>query len=241
MGEVETEVREELEELEEREEMEELEEREETVRRRWTVESSTVESEVPQPQPQGGAEQPEPQPEPPQPPDSNAVSELVRLGVPSGLHPPPGSMPRTGLLGPNAMEQPNRNVIGMGRSRLCEYHLGMRSTWCNRGSNCEFAHRLSQLDVPNEFPHDGKWWTVWHEGQVDICFRHHTYRSEDSKKRFKRAFLREKVDCSERIPNWAWGLAAHSNIIPHDIVPTDVPFDYGWPQLQVAWEEGLRG
>ena len=121
------------------------------------LESSTVESEVPQPQPQGGAEQPEPQPEPPQPPDSNAVSELVRLGVPSGLHPPPGPMPRTGLLGPNAMEQPNRNVIGMGRSRLCEYHLGMRSTWCNRGSNCEFAHRLSQLDVPNESPHDGRW------------------------------------------------------------------------------------
>ena len=85
------------------------------------LESSTVESEVPQRQPQGGAE---PQTEPPQPPDSNAVSELVRLGVPSGLHPPPGSMPRTGLLGPNAMEQPNRNVIGMGRSRLCEYHFG---------------------------------------------------------------------------------------------------------------------
>ena len=139
------------------------------------------------------------------------------------------------------MEQPNRNVIGMGRSRLCEYNLGMRSTQCNRGSNCEFAHRLSQLDVPNESPQDGIWWTVWHEGQVDICFRHHTYRSEDSKKRFRKAFLCEKGDCSERIPNWAWGLAAHSNIIPHDLVPINVPHDYDWPQLQVAWEEGLRG
>ena len=166
MGRVDTEVREELEELEEREEMEELEEREETVRRRWTVESSTVESDVPQCQPQGGAE---PQTEPPQPPDSNAVSELVRLGVPSGLHPPPGSMPCTGLLGPDAMEQSNRNVIGMGRSRLCEYHLGMRSTMCNRGSNCEFAHLLSQQDVPNESPHDGRWLTVWSKGHVDIC------------------------------------------------------------------------
>ena len=54
---------------------------------------------------------------PHQPQDSNVVSELVRLGA--FCSPPPGSMPRTGLLGPNAMEQPNRNMAGLGRSMLC--------------------------------------------------------------------------------------------------------------------------
>ena len=148
--------------------------------------------------------------------------------------PPPDSMPQTGLLGPN------RNMEGLGRSRLCPYHLGMRDTGCQYDSRCAFAHRLWELDVPNESPQESRWSTVWIDGQVDICFWHDRFRSEESKKRFQKAFLSERAAC-ERIPNWAWGLAAHTNIIPHDLVPKDVPLDHDWPRLQEAWEEGLRG
>ena len=83
--------------------------------------------------------------------------------------------------------------------------------------------------------------TVWSKGHVDFCFQHNAYRSGDSKKRFKKAFLCEKGDCSERIPNWAWGLAVYSIILPPESVPLHVPPDYDWPRLRQAWDDGLRG
>ena len=89
-------------------------------------------------------------------------------------------------------------------------------------------------------PHGGRWLTVWSKGHVDICFQHNAYRSEDSKKRFRKAFLCEKGDCSERIPNWAWGLAAYGSMLPHESVPLHVPPDHDWPRLKEAWRDGIR-
>ena len=139
---------------------------------------------------------------------------------------------------PNAMEQPNRNLAVLGRSRLCEYHLGMRSSWCKRGDKCEFAHRLSELDVPNE-TFDSIWSHVSNRGQVDIWFWNPEARSEDSKTRFKTAFLRERGLSNTMVPNWAWGLAIYSNLWSPSLVPKHVPEDYDWPRLRKAWDDGL--
>ena len=58
---------------------------------------------------------------------------------PSPMANPWSSMPRTALEVPNAMEQINQNIAVLGRSRLCQYHLGMRTSQCNH-PKCEFAH-----------------------------------------------------------------------------------------------------
>ena len=69
----------------------------------------------------------------------------------------------------------------------------------------------------------------------------YVWRSEESKERFQLAFIYEKTNFPALIPNWAWGLAAYSNLIPHETVPHHVPNNYDWPRLQNAWNEGLRG
>ena len=131
------------------------------------------------------------------------------------------------------MEQPNRNVVVLGRSRLCEYHLGMRTSWCNR-PKCEFAHRLSELDVPNETSND-RWAKVWHDGEVDIWCWNPKLRSADSKRRFQRAFAYERGHSETMVPNWAWGLATNDGLIGDDYMPKYVPRDFDWIRLQTAW------
>ena len=64
------------------------------------------------------------------------------------------------------MEQMNRNIAALGRSRLREYNLGLRLHRCRR-PNCHYAHWLKDLAVANETK-KCRWARVWTEGQVDI-------------------------------------------------------------------------
>ena len=137
------------------------------------------------------------------------------------------------------MEQIERNIAALGRSRLCEYNLGLR-LHRRRRPNCHYAHWLKDLEAPNETKMF-RWTDVWKYGQVDIYFWHDLCRCEESERRFRLAFNWEKTHYPGRIPNWAWGLAAYSNLIPLDMIPRHVPNDYDWPRLQNAWYEGLKG
>ena len=148
--------------------------------------------------------------------------------------PSPLSLPGT------ALQAPNRDLAYLGRSRRCEYFFGMRNHHgCNCGDQCCVAHRLSELDVPNETSND-RWANVWHDGEVDIWFWNPKLRSADSKRRFQRAFAYGRGHSETMVPNWAWGVAVYSSILPHESVPLHVPPDYDWPRLKEAWRDGLR-
>ena len=115
--------------------------------------------------------------------------------------------------------------------KLCTHNLKGR---CKppKGRECNFAHRLSELQVPEEMY--GAWSKAWEKGDVDICFSEDYEPNEASQERFKLQFVWERKHHWDRIPNWAWGRAVHLGL---DLfVPAHVPKDFDWPKLQEAWD-----
>jgi len=129
---------------------------------------------------------------------------------------------------------------GLKKTRLCEAHLGMRfPNYCQR-PDCFFAHRLAELEVPNESHTLGTWAKVWSEGEVDIIFWPGTYRSPKSQERFRCAFKWEQAHAQQGIPYLAWGLAYDCGGISPLAIPPTIPKDFDWPRLRNAWEHGRR-
>ena len=100
-----------------------------------------------------------------------------------------------------------------------------------KGRECNFAHFLSELQVPEEMY--GAWSKAWAKGDVDICFSDDYEPNEESQERFRQQFVWERKHCWGRIPNWAWGRAVHLGLDLY--VPAHVPKDFDWPELQKAW------
>jgi len=129
---------------------------------------------------------------------------------------------------------------GLKKTRLCEAYLGMRPPNNCQRRECFFAHTLAELEVPNEGQTSGTWAKAWKEGDVDIVFWPHTYRSPKSQERFLKAFKWEQAQAQHKIPNWAWGLACDCRAIKPQEIPPSIPRDCDWPRLRSAWEHGRR-
>ena len=114
--------------------------------------------------------------------------------------------------------------------KLCTHNLNGR---CRpKGRECNFAHSLSELQVPEEMY--GAWSKAWEKGDVDICFSADYEPNAESRERFKKQFVWERKNCWDRIPNWAWGHAANLGLDLY--VPAHVPKDFDWPKLLKAWK-----
>ena len=114
--------------------------------------------------------------------------------------------------------------------KLCTHNLSGR---CRppKGRECNFAHRMSELQVPEEMY--GAWSKSWEKGDVDICFSADYEPNAESRERFKKQFVWERQHGWDRIPNWAWGHAANLGLDLY--VPAHVPKDFDWPKLLKAW------
>ena len=127
--------------------------------------------------------------------------------------------------------------------KLCTGYLAMQGRTCCRFGKpkCIFAHKLSELSVPDDTP-AGQWSKTWNLGEVDFNVWAKDWQSKDAKRRFERAFHCEAAFHPADIPNWCWGLALHYKMIEDTDIPNDlrtvIPLDYDWPVLQRAYTRG---
>ena len=113
--------------------------------------------------------------------------------------------------------------------------------WNPKGDRqgCQFAHGLLELEVPAE-SWTQCWSQTWSKGDVDIIFwEDGDLRSDESKRRFRRAFLWEYQERAESIPNWAWGVAKMMKLIEPAQIPYWVPTDFDWPCLTQTWKYAM--
>ena len=124
--------------------------------------------------------------------------------------------------------------------KLCTGYLALEGHTCCRFGKpkCIFAHKLSELSVPDDTP-AGQWSKTWNLGEVDFNVWAKDWQSKDAKRRFERAFHCEAAFHPADIPNWCWGLALHYKMIEDKDIPNDlrtvIPSDYDWPVLQRAY------
>ena len=124
--------------------------------------------------------------------------------------------------------------------KLCTGYLALEGHTCCRFGKpkCIFAHKLSELSVPDDTP-AGQWSKTWNLGEVDFNVWPNDWQSKDAKRRFERAFHCEAAFHPADIPNWCWGLALHYKMIEDKDIPNDlrtlIPSDYDWPVLQRAY------
>ena len=129
--------------------------------------------------------------------------------------------------------------------KLCTGYLALEGHTCCRFGKpkCIFAHKLSELSVPDDTP-AGQWSKTWNLGEVDFNVWAKDWQSKDAKRRFERAFHCEAAFHPADIPNWCWGLALHYKMIEDTDIPNDlrtvIPLDYDWPVLQRAYTRGKQ-
>ena len=122
------------------------------------------------------------------------------------------------------------------RTKLCTYNLWNRCPCGADGTQCSFAHTLSQLQLPEE--RMGDWSEVWTRGDVDISLWDDYTPNLDSLARFKRQFRWEYHHRDQQgIPCWAWAHAVRAKVIMPPQVPHWIPSDFNLPRLQRIWRD----
>ena len=120
----------------------------------------------------------------------------------------------------------------LSRTKLCVFNFSYR---CRNGRDCNFAHSLKQLLMPEES--QGNWSEAFRNGNVDINFWPTYTPNRESIARFHVQFMWEYRNQAEKIPNWAWGHAQKLQIIKLFQVPQGIPKDFDWPDMQRQWHE----
>ena len=133
--------------------------------------------------------------------------------------------------------QINKERANLSRIRLCHHNLRGWG-YCNppSGKQCNFAHWLSDLTVPEEWRGDRS--KVWQGARVDMRFWYDYRPNQQSLDRFTQQFNWERRWYPGYIPNWAWGRAVDLQLCTREDVPAHVPKDFEWNALQEAWRRG---
>ena len=109
----------------------------------------------------------------------------------------------------------NDEEVFLSRIKLCTFNF---SNSCRYGAQCNFAHSLGQLLLPEE--RMGNWSEAWLKGDVDMCLWPDYTPNGGSLERFRQQFMWEYQGRNQQgIPNWAWGQAVRFKIITPDNLP----------------------
>ena len=123
-----------------------------------------------------------------------------------------------------------KEEVFLSHTKLCVFNFSNR---CRKGRDCNFAHSLKELLMPEES--QGNWSEAFRNGDVDINFWHTYNPNAMSISRFRAQFMWEYRNQVLGIPKWAWGHALKLHLIHPRQVPPSMPKDFDWPNLQRQW------